>query len=328
MSDKPSGGAPPSNKTSSHKTQGQSQQIRSSFSSRKGADENIQRLHPSAQHKLNEHEEAIIKNKIEKYIAIGDDAAESKEYDEALFHYENALRLCKEIPENDKNTETIANINFKLGTTSKKLEYYVQAEEYLHTAISGFVGLHGKNYFESARSYSQLGDVYYYVNDYKNAIINHSEALKSYTNIYGEEVPLVAWSHYDLGLDYYWIKDYEQSTDHFFKAVSIRITLYGINHDEVANCYNRLGLSFYWADKYEKSIKYYNYALEIWEHLHGRESEKFDDSRFALAKTYYYANMEDKAKEYFSASLQYRKNQFGSNSKEYNEAKKWLDKYE
>jgi len=128
MSDKPSGGAPPSNKTSSHKTQGQSQQIRSSFSSRKGADENIQRLHPSAQHKLNEPKEAIIINKIEKYIAIGDDAAESKEYDEALFHYENALGLCKDIPENDEKTETIANINFKLGTTSKKLEYYVQAE--------------------------------------------------------------------------------------------------------------------------------------------------------------------------------------------------------
>ena len=261
---------------------------------------------------------------IEKYISEGNECIENKKYTEALMHYENALKLSNIALEDDEKTETVANINFKLGTTNKHLEEYVEAEDYLHKAISGFVGLHGKNYFDSARSYSQLGDVYYYINDYKNAIINHKKALESYSNL--EEDSLTAWSHYDLGLDYYWTEEYEQSIDHLFQALDIRLKLYGKMHKQVVNCYNRLGLSYYWDNQNEKAIKYHKLALEIREHLFGTESEDFDDSRFSLAKAYYYSNMENEAKECFSSSLKFRKKQFGKNSKQYNKAKEWLEK--
>ncbi len=265
-------------------------------------------------------------NEIESWISLGDECVESKKNAEALIHYQKAMELSRATSQNSEKTKTVAEINFKLGTTCKSLEKYEEAKSYLIESTSSFVSLYGKNCFESARSYSQLGDVYYYLNEYEDAIKNHSMALESYTILYGKQVPLVAWSHYDLGLDYYWTEDYKQAISHFRSSLEIRVKLYGMQHKEVASCYHRLGLSYYWDNQYELSIKSYKQALEIRENLFGKESKAFDDLRFSLGQACYYANMAMEAKEYFLASVGFRKSEYGSSSKEYKKAKEWLDK--
>ncbi len=111
-----------------------------------------------------------VNDNIKKHMSLGHDKDKNHNSDEAKINYLNALNLTNTIEENDENTETIANINFYLGRICKKLEEYKEAEEYLIASINSFTGLHGANYFETARSYSQLGDVYYYQDDYHNAI--------------------------------------------------------------------------------------------------------------------------------------------------------------
>jgi len=265
-----------------------------------------------------------IKNKIEEFISDGDEYYKNENYEQASGNYQEALELCESITDADEKTQTIATINFKLGKTSKNLDQFTEAETFLIKATCDFVSLHGKNHFDSARSHSQLGDLYYYMDDYENAITNHKIALASYTSINKEE--LAAYSHYDLGLDFYWIENYEKSVDHFFQALDIRLKLVGENHESVAKCYNRIGMSYYWDNQLDKSISNHNKALEIRKQLFGTESKEFDESRYHLAQAYYYAEMNDQAREYFSESLKFREKMFGQSSKEYIKTKEWLDK--
>ncbi len=265
-----------------------------------------------------------IKTEVDEVIASGDTCIEIKDFAEALRTYSYALKLCEQMFDSDEKTETIATINFKLGTTSKTLEEYTEAEKYLEESIDGFVSIHGQDYFDTARSYSQLGDVMYHQDNYEDAIRYHQKALISYSNI--DEKELSAWSHYDLGLDYYWLEEYDQSVDHFSQALDIRLELYGLENASVANCYNRLGLSYYWDNKLDLAIKNHKIAMEIREKLFGQGSEEFDDSRYSIAQSYYYDGQMSLAKEHFSESLSYRKRKFGLKSNEYKKAKEWLDK--
>jgi len=273
--------------------------------------------------KSNKNTESI-KCDIDDILESGDTFSNDEDYSEAFNHYCRASVLYQKMDDGDEKTETLATINFKLGITSKNLKDYIDAEEYLEKAIDGFLSLHGKDYFDTARSYSQLGDVKYHQDKYEDAITYHEKALSSYSNI--DEKALTAWSHYDLGLDYYWLEQYQQSIEHFFQALDIRLGLYGSENESVANCYNRLGLSYYWDNKYDRSIRYHKIAMEIRDSLFGKDSVEYDDSRFSIAKSYYYSNQLDLAHDHFSSSLNHRKKKYGTNSKEYKKAEEWLDK--
>ena len=158
--------------------------------------------------KVNNKKESI-KDDIDEILSSGDTCNQAEDFSEALNHYGQASELCQKMDDGDEKTETLAAINFKLGITSKNLEDYIDAEEFLKKSIDGFLSLHGKDHFDTARSYSQLGDVKYHQDLYEDAITYHEKALYSYSSI--DEKVLMAWSHYDLGLDYYWMEQYQQS---------------------------------------------------------------------------------------------------------------------
>jgi tetratricopeptide (TPR) repeat protein len=267
----------------------------------------------------------FVNNEIKTCLTNGDSSAKEYKYEEAYSYYLRGYERCDILPECDEKDKTKGYLLFKLGLTSKDLKKYEDAERNLISAISILEKIHGRDYLDTTRSYSHLGDVYYFLKDYENAIKNHEVALQSYINLYGNEQSLVAWSHYDLGVDYYHTKEYESSVKHFKSSLEIRLKLYGEEHDDVAGSYFRIALSSYWNKDYEVAILNYLKALKIRTNLFGSESREVDNIRFALGKAYFYADLKGEAEKYFEASRNFRKEHYGKESDNYKRVVEWID---
>ena len=144
MSNKYTGGTPPK-KGSSPKATGKSQTLAHS-SSRKGTSENIKRLYPSSQHKLNEYEEAIIKNKRD---------------------------LNSKIKELGEEHEEVSDCYYELGTNYYMNNQYNRAIASHKKSLDIRIKCYGEDDVDVVMSYYQLGLDYYMSNKYKQAIINN-----------------------------------------------------------------------------------------------------------------------------------------------------------
>lgn len=264
---------------------------------------------------------------IDYYIENGDKNYENKLFDDALNDFHYALEQIKKLPESVDKNSYLALIHYKLGLVYKSLKNYKVARGCFITATNGFIELYGKFNINTARSYSFLGDAYYYLDDNENALKSHTLALESYQNISDENDIMIAWCHYDIGKDYYWLENYEKSIEHYQKCLQIRIKNYGEEHKSIASVYLSIGLSYYWNKQYELSILNQTKAFEMRKRLFGTESPEFDESRFYLGKAYYYANMDEIAKKYLFESLNFRKSYFGEKSTEYEKIRKWIEDY-
>lgn len=280
---------------------------------------------PTSLNETNQINTASSENDIEFHIKSGDINYENQHYDNALNNYHNALELINKLPNNNDNNYKLAQIHYKLGMNYLKVRNYKVARGSLITATNGFIELLGRNNEETARSFSYLGDTYYYLDDYENAVNCHSEALNSYKSVQNDM--MTAWCYHDLGEDYYWAENYEKSILNFKECLNLRIQIKGQEDKDVATAYFKLGRSYYWNEQYQLAILNQTKAYEMRKKIFGEDSYETDESRFELGKEYYYADMEEIAVDYLNQSLHFREKYFGEDSTQYNSVKSWIEKY-
>lgn len=269
--------------------------------------------------------ESDIKQEFTLSIGYGDENYDNQLYEDALNNYLNSLESINKLPEGELKKEQLAIIHYKLGMTYNNIKNYKVARGSLITSTNGFIEVYGRNHEDTARSFSYLGDTYYYLDDYENAINCHSEALTGYSSV--NNSVMSAWSHHDLGEDYYWAEDYEKSILHFKHCLDLRIQLNGNEHNEVATAYFKLGRSYYWNEEYQLSILNQTKAYEMRKKLCGENSPEVDDSRFELGKEYYFANMIEISKDYLFQTLNFRKEYYGEDTSKYDAVKNWIEKH-
>ena len=136
-----------------------------------------------------------------------------------------------------------------------------------------------------AYSFSKVGECYYNLNDFQNAVIMHSKALeiRHANNIDSNDT---ANSFHNLGSSYFRLNEYNKSVHFNWKALEMRIRL--SNVDAIITSNNRLGVVYSKLRDYEKALFHFKDALEVKE----KTSNNKDDIELAkcldyVSKAYY-----------------------------------------
>lgn len=274
---------------------------------------------------IDSNNSSTIEQELTLLTGYGDSNYDNQQYDDALNNYLNALDFINKLSDGTLKKEELAIIHYKLGMTYKCLKNFKIARGCFITSTNGFLKNYGPKNAYTARSYSYLGDIYYYLNEYKNAINCHSEALKSFSSI--EDSVMSTWSHHDLGEDYYWDDNYEKSIHHFKACLNLRIQQNGNEDKEVATTYYKIGRSYYWNEQYQLAILNQTKAYEIRKKLCGENAPETDEARYELGKEYYFANLVEVSKDYLFQTLNFRKEYFGDESPQYKSVNNWIEKY-
>ena len=99
----------------------------------------------------------------------------------------------------------------------------------------------------NASYYSNRGNAYYSLGEYKKALEDYSKAI--------ELNPNNASYYYNRGNTFHNLKEYEKALEDYNKAIEL--------NPSNALAYNNRGVSFYNLKKYEKALEDYNKAIEL-----------------------------------------------------------------
>lgn len=275
---------------------------------------------------LNTQDTSLLIEEINHLIEQGKKQSDAYHYQEALPYFEQAYEKSLMLSEADETLELKYHAKFNLASINQDLKNYEKALELFYGVLNYAINIYGNESFDTARAYSNIGDIYSSQRLYDKAITNHTKALETYTAVYGKEESLVAWAYYDLGMDHLWSKKYNEAISYFSSAMEIRTILYGEKHADVANCNYWIGITHASAGNFEEAIRSMSGCYEIRKSVSGRKTEETDRALFELGRIYFSAGKTRQAKNCFSNSLKIRKKLFGSDSDEYKRAEEWLRK--
>ncbi|ETO02511.1 hypothetical protein RFI_34920, partial [Reticulomyxa filosa] len=161
------------------------------------------------------------------YTYSGDYYYNNEQYDKAIEYYEKELSIFK------TNYKKIALLYNNLGhfyfNEYDKVIEYVKVIEYIEKALEIRLDISGINRSDVAKSYDDLGNYYFYCDQYNKSIENHEKALKIKLGIFGTNHSDVAMSYDSLGDCYNNNKQYDKAIGYHEKALKIRLNIFGTN---------------------------------------------------------------------------------------------------
>ena len=217
-----------------------------------------------------------------------------KQYDEALSHFHMSLEMYQSVYTANDDNDIVCNIFQNIGNAFTHLEIHIKALEYHKRSLEMLQRVQmARNQYNDpsvtssmlAYSFSKVGECYYNLNDFQNAVIMHSKALemRQANNIDSNDT---ANSFHNLASSYIRLNDYSKSVEFNLKALELRKRLN--NFDAIVASNNRLGLVYSKLRDYEKALFHFKDALEVKE----KSSNKKDDIELAkclnnVGKAYY-----------------------------------------
>ncbi|MBA8667685.1 tetratricopeptide repeat protein [Holosporaceae bacterium 'Namur'] len=181
---------------------------------------------------------------------------------------------------------------------------------------------------------NDIGELFFEIGDYNEALNYYLSALQMRIELEGEEHPEVAISLNNIGVLFDIVGKYQEAEDYHTKALQIRIQCFGFNHTEVAQSLNNIGvLKTYRND--EEAAKYLFQALSIRKKAYGMNHPEVATTLNNMGLLLSNFNNNEEALEYYLQALYIRENILGENSIElvamlsniaciYNEQKEYL----
>ncbi len=169
-------------------------------------------------------------------------------------NYQAALTSINKInrPSN-KILEAKQDILFQLGTqefTNVKME---EAIGFFKQAIN----LGSYNVEARDGAYFWLGESYYRLNDYRNAITNFRTYLN---NTRQRNTDMYALAHYNLGYCYFKLQDYNEAQNRFRQYTNLESNQQAL---ALADAYNRIGDCLYQNRQFAQAEENYNKAVQL-----------------------------------------------------------------
>lgn len=174
-------------------------------------------------------------------------------FDKSKTYAEEALKLSREIEDNNGEAKALANIGFA-EYTQNNLE---KAERLYLSALVIFQD--SNNDIETARTHNQIGLIYWRRNQFISAFKSYREAQKIADKAGAKELSAEALNY--MGLIYWKWSDYNKAIDYFFNALKIKEALgdkfeIGLTLNNIAFLYNEM-------DQVEQSIVYSNKVMDL-----------------------------------------------------------------
>ena len=197
--------------------------------------------------------------------------------------YAEADAMAKEI---DLESEKYDKLLFDYGDFLRDYGKYGIAEEIFSRSIALREALYGVEHVDTAASYNNIGEVYFYMADYEKALKYFIKAFDIRRNILVEEHRDIADSYINLGNLYGCQANYDKAFEYHFKALDICKKLLGEEHLYTAITYNNIGSIYYRLADYEKALEYYFKSLEIRENVLGKNHPSTAGSYNHIGVTY------------------------------------------
>ncbi len=176
------------------------------------------------------------------------------EWDEALFHYDQALKISKYLRDQIKQSEAhrnLARIYFKRSDWTNSLNN-------LNEGLK--ISMAQKNDYGIANTYFWLGQVAHRQGKYDQAIQYFKKCMEYAKKI--NFLPGIAKTYTGLSDVYVDQGNYDKAIDYYQKSIDI---LNRTGHIyEMSDVYNRIGVAYCKQhDKVDKALEYYNKRIEI-----------------------------------------------------------------
>lgn len=176
------------------------------------------------------------------------------EWDEALFYYDQALKISKAIGDKTNQSDTHRNL---AGIYYRRSDW-AAALQNLEEALK--ISLAQKNNYGIANTYFWLGSVHHRQGKNDLAIEYFNKCMEYAKKL--NYLPAIAKTYSGLSDVYVDQGDYGKAVDSYKKSIDL---LHQTGHIyEMSDVYNRIGVAYCkQGDKLDKAIKYYNKRIEI-----------------------------------------------------------------
>ena len=225
-----------------------------------------------------------------------------KDYDQAIIHLNDALRLriTNLGREALKTADTYNNLgtcyNF-LGDFGKALEFHQQALSIRQQQLPG-------HHRHIAQSFNNIGLGLESQGDLPNALIAFQKAIEIYTKDNAKHQLDLADVYCNLGNLYGALNDIDQFLLYQTQALDIWSTHLDPNHTLIATAYNNLANGYSMLNLYEKSTDLYHRSLDIRKHIFGKKHPDVATTHYNIGLGHYFADNQDEALKAFYRSLE------------------------
>lgn len=201
------------------------------------------------------------------YNYVGLFAAALGYYEESTEAYVKSIDILKKKGEEQYNNVGI--ISGNLGSAYLDYGYFTDAEEYLKLSVENLLKaqLTNDNDDDLVLSLYDLVQVYYYQEDYDNAIKYMKQLIDLEKKVYGEDDATMAMDIRDLGYYYEQIEDYDNAEKYYNEALGILLLNPDDNVQDIGVMYNDYGVLYDYQGEYKKAVENYNKALMYFEKM-------------------------------------------------------------
>jgi two-component system, sensor histidine kinase PdtaS len=188
------------------------------------------------------------------------------QYENALVHYLQALKISEEIGDKNGISDNLCNI----GTVYRTQKKYDKALEYQFRALA--IDEATGNRYAIASDHTNIGNIYFDAADYQKAMIYYPKALKAFEAL--AEKQNVATVLNNIGAIYFNRKSYKMAIENFNRAIKI----YDAEGDKVGIAIDLNNIGEVYADQkdYQTALEYYKKSLEIAKEIGAKDIQKYN----------------------------------------------------
>lgn len=190
-------------------------------------------------------------------------------YTEALFHLQEAFKLCESnhLPSNHPEVIRIQHnlglIYTKLGNEAVRKKDYDSTIENYQKAIEFQQGSIHKNDALISKLYFFIGSALAQKHDHHCALMTYQKSLDIKLETIEKSDQFIADVYQNIAVAHYMLGNYETAIANLNQCLEIQRQLYGENHSNIAMTLTTVGAVYYKSKDYDLALTYYQHALKI-----------------------------------------------------------------
>ncbi len=223
-------------------------------------------------------------------------------YEESMMTANKALNISiKNLHQNNREKAS-AYDNFGDYYTWMKRDYN-KGMDYYKKAIDIREKIFLRNHLDFAKSYMNLGNLYFFKRKYNKALCYYKKSLEIRKERLGELNRKTAGSFFGIGLVYFKTEHYDRALAFLNKALLIRKKLYKLNHIDVAISYEIIGKLYYKIGEFDKSLPYLKRRLSVLYNIYGETHKTIIAAHNLLGIVYKNKGKYDKALYHYRMAI-------------------------
>lgn len=196
----------------------------------------------------------------QQYLALCTVYRKQGFYKKAIFNAQKANDISIE----NGNEKTQAEALLRLATALQLLEKYEDAIKNFEQSLALTIKTEGEYALRTSRIYTNLSVLYYYTQEFLNAVNYQKKAIDVYSKNYPKGHSVFATANYNLGIFYEAAGNNQEALEYYRLTQDDFVRFYGSTSPFVARLYNSIGSCYDSLDQIEKSLESYNSAIAIY----------------------------------------------------------------